>query len=101
MIGWIYGVLGLLIGGSVIGGTTYIAMLSREQVVIRGVVKAERSACDARVAGVAAEHNRNVEDGRLRAEEAAAGVGPSPSDKASLARLCKADANCRDRGRTP
>jgi hypothetical protein len=101
MIGTIYAILGLIIGGAVTGGVTFMSMKAREAIVVAGAVSVEKNKgvtiCNARVAEIERVQNSAVEQSVGEAIGAANSVDPTPEDKAALIALCKASASCRSR----
>ena len=100
-MGWVLAIIGALAGAAVSGGVTYVSMLAREEIVVRGAVAVERDkgiiACNLRVGEIETAHNKAVSDAVEEARRAAREVAPTPEARAELVALCNRSASCRSR----
>lgn len=95
------GLMAWAIAGPVLaGGVVYLAMLTRETIVVSGAVRSARGEevvrCNAQRAAIAETINAAARRSVSDAWTAASGV--TSTAPAELAALCKASASCRDRG---
>lgn len=80
----------------------YGAMATREKIVVRAAIKAERnegiSQCNLRVTELQRIHNEETSKRAADAKRAANLVSATPEDKATLIKICNGSASCRSKG---
>ena len=100
-MGWVLIVIGGLAGAVASGGITYLSMLAREEIVVKGAVKVERDkgiiACNARVGEIERVHNAAIESARGEVRTVVERIEATPEAPAEIKALCQRSSSCRER----